>query len=250
MGMRMGGRAANDGVTFYSENYKASFTMDKEGNYEISSRKLIQSKGIKERLGRIPIVRGFVVLFSDFLIALIILLGVAADLFGYGGMLVSFIDSDFREIILMIVSLVSLGCFVYVAKTTFYKVKNVWQFHGAEHKVVYGVVNELSLELEDVRKYPRMAKRCGTNLVMFWIVFWAVIRFLILGIPSLSIVFAFVLSYEIFDLENGDEIPIAKIFFKAGYWLQENAFTKEPTDAQLSAAICTAKKLIELEEVG
>ena len=58
---------------------------------------------------------------------------------------------------------------------------------------------------------------------------------------------AFVLGYELFDLENGDKYPIIKLFFMFGQWCQQKVFTREPTDNQIIASIETLKKLIELE---
>ena len=64
---------------------------------------------------------------------------------------------------------------------------------------------------------------------------------------SIKLIGAFVLAYEVFDLKNGDKIPVLKLFFKLGHWCQQRLFTKEPTDIQLIASIETINKLIELE---
>jgi len=64
---------------------------------------------------------------------------------------------------------------------------------------------------------------------------------------SIKLIGAFVLAYEVFDLKNGDKIPVLRLFFKLGHWCQQRLFTREPTDGQLTASIETIKTLIDLE---
>jgi len=126
------------------------------------------------------------------------------------------------------------------------KVGDTWSFHGAEHKAIYAHENGIELTLEKVRGCPRIARRCGTNLVVF-VVFFFVILWFITNYISIMYIGAFVLGYELFDLENGDKYPIIKLFFMFGQWCQQKVFTREPTDNQIIASIETLKKLIELE---
>ena len=247
MGIRLGGQAANDGVTFYSDNYKASFVMKKDGTYKISHSKLVQIEGLRAVLTKIPIVKGFVVLFERPTIAVMILLFVAVDLFGPSGILSPAIGERNQAITTFVLMAALLLITGYIIKKTFIKARQTWKFHGAEHKVVYATVNDVPLELKSVRKCPRIAERCGTNLLMFLFTFKIILRIFI-PYPSIVVILAFVLAYELFDLENGSELPIIKYFFKAGYWCQEKLFTREPTDEQLLAAIDTAEVLIKLEE--
>ena len=246
MAIRIGGQAANDGITFYGDNYKASFTMKKDGSYKISHSKRIQIEGIKAIIAKIPIVKGFAVLFGRPSTTIMILLFVAVDLFGPDGMLSPALGGRTQEITAVLVLAALLGFTAYIIKKTFIKMRQLWKFHGAEHKIVYALDKDIPLKLESVRKCPRIAERCGTNLVMFLIVFKIVFRMFI-PYPSIILILAFVLAYELFDLENGENLPIIKYFFKAGYWCQEKLFTREPTDEQLLAAIATAEVLVKLE---
>ena len=247
MSIRLGGQASNDGVTFYSDNYKASFIMKKDGTYKISHSKRIQIEGIKAVIAKIPIIKGFAVLFGRPSTAIMILLFVAVDLLGPDGLLSPALGGRTQEIAAIAVLVALLGFTVYVIKKMFIKMGQLWKFHGAEHKVVYALDKDIPLNLESVRKCPRIAERCGTNLVMFLLVFKLVFR-LFIPFPSIVVILAFVLAYELFDLEHGAKLPIIKYFFKAGYWCQEKLFTREPTDEQLSAAIATAEVLVRLEE--
>jgi len=247
MAIRLGGQAANDGVTFYGDNYKASFVMKKDGTYKISHSKRIRVEGVQAVLAKIPIIKGFAVLFSRPSTSIVILIFVAFDLFGPDGMLSPALGERTQEVAAIAITLALLAFLGYTVKKTFIKVRQLWKFHGAEHKVVYACENGIPLELEPVRKCPRIAERCGTNLVMFLLVFKLVFRMFI-PFPSIVLILAFVLAYELFDLENGSKLPIIKYFFKAGYWCQEKLFTREPTDEQLIAAIDTVGVLVRLEE--
>jgi uncharacterized protein YqhQ len=80
-------------------------------------------------------------------------------------------------------------------------------------------------------------------MLMFFAVCAALIPYL-----SVMLVLSFVLAYELFDLDDGDKIPVINLFFKFGYWCQQHLFTLEPTDEQIIASIETVNTLIGLEK--
>jgi len=244
--MKIGGQASNNGVVFYGENFKASFIMDKNNDYNISHSKIIQAKGFKSFLEKIPLIRGLAVLFGSPLPSTINITNIIIDIFGRSELSKN-VDIHFNIIILIIAFAIALFCIAYILKKSLYKIKQVWKFHGAEHKTIYAVEHNIPLELENVRECPRVARRCGTNQVMFIILFMFVFGFFIKYI-SLRFILSFILAYELFDLKNGEKIPIINLLLKIGNWFQEKLFTSEPTDKQLLAAIDTVKKLIALEE--
>jgi uncharacterized protein YqhQ len=135
---------------------------------------------------------------------------------------------------------------VFIIITILYRVKETWRYHGAEHKTIYAYENNIELTLGNVRACPRVAKRCGTNLVVFLILFYTPLAFFI-EYESVKLVIAFMLAYELFDLDNGGKIPVIKLFFKLGNWFQHRVFTAEPTDEQLTAAIETMKALVNYQ---
>ena len=243
--MRISGSAYNNGVEFSSDNYQVKYTMNRQGRYKITYRKLIEVEGIRAFLMRVPLLKGMYALFSDkpvFILTAIVL--IANDVLG--SKLSSNTSLATRYILLTSVFLVGFACVFFVFKKILYKAKNTWSYHGAEHKTVYAHEHGIELTPEKVRECPRIASRCGTNLVVF-VVFFFVILCFITDYMSIRYIGAFVLGYELFDLENGDKYPVITVFFRFGQWCQQKLFTREPTDKQIIASIETLKKLIDLE---
>jgi len=247
--IHIGGAAANDGVVFYSENHKASFKMGKNGEYTISHSKRLPVGRVKEILARIPFVKGVAALLSRPLFAFTVLFSLFIEIAMYSGWL----EGEGRETQFMVINVVMfvvmIGLVGFLVSKVFYRIKRTSMFHGAEHKVVYAAANDIPLELDKVRACPRVAHRCGTNLLMFKIVFLFGLSF-VLDFTAVRFILAFTLAYELFDLDNGENIPVIKLFFKLGGLFQHYLFTREPDDVQLSAAIETVKVLVDLEGGG
>ena len=220
--------------------------MDRQGDYTISYRRRLPDKGIRNRLMRVPLVKGLVVFFGQPVIALSFVAVLMSDMFRQEGMLGGAVGGNWQTTMMAVSSVLSLVVLAYVFKKMIYRVGVVWKFHGAEHKTIYAISNDVPLELEQVRNCPRVAGRCGTNLVMFLILLLFVFSFLI-EYTSVRMLVAFVLAYELFDMENGADLPIIKLFFKLGHWCQEKIFTREPSDVQLQAAIEAGRMLVEFE---
>jgi len=220
--------------------------MRKDETYTISTDKRVITDGkFKKLIKKIPLIRGLFALFSAAPILIIAMLPMFfVDFMPYGG--------EGRNIALMAANIVSLGVLVYLIKRILLRSGNTRQFHGAEHKTIYAFDIEMELTLENVRSCPRVAKRCGTNLAVFMLLFFAVFSmisgFVIEVHSSIQFLVSYAFAYELFDLKNGEKIPVIKLFFKLGNWCQQHLFTREPTDIQIIASIETVNKLIELEE--
>ncbi|MCL2096982.1 MAG: DUF1385 domain-containing protein [Oscillospiraceae bacterium] len=244
--MGIGGSARNDGVNFVSDNYTAKFVMKKDGGYSITTGTRIHVKeSVKDVFRKIPFVKGLYSLF--FGVNRILAISVAVNLFMdiTRGRLE---DSSARvqTAVLAAATVFLIALFVYIIKKILYKIKETWRYHGAEHKTILAYENDMELSLENVRSRPRTAKRCGTNMIVFVVLFLTAFSFFI-DYVSVRFILAWVFAYELFDLEKGDKLPVINIFFKLGYWCQQRLFTLEPTDIQLIASIETINKLIELE---
>lgn len=244
--MSMGGSASNNGIRFVSDKYSAEFVLNKDGTYEIKTKKQPIDSKIRKTLKRIPIVKGLYSMFSiSRWISILLIFSVFMDFFP-----IEKSDSLIYHAIEILTYVIAIIALIYVGKKVVFNAKETRRFHGAEHKTIYAFENGMELTLENVRSCPRIAKRCGTNLVVFLLLFFAVGSFFT-DYTSVVFVVAFVLGYELFDLDNGDKIPIIKLFFKLGYWCQEKLFTAEPTDEQITASIAAVNKITELEkEVG
>jgi len=237
--MGIGGSASNNGVRFMSENYTARFVLDKFDNYHIShSKRKIPGK-FSQRIKKIPLLKGFyTMLVANPIMPPLILIALILD----------FLPAAMgeNEYVLISLGIISIGLFGYALSKIVYNVNTTWKFHGAEHKTIYAYENNMELTVENVRGCPRIARRCGTNLVVFAVIFY-IILMILLDHSSIAFIASFVLGYELFDMEKGDKYPVIRLFFKFGNLCQQKFFTKEPSDIQIVAAIATIKKLIELE---
>jgi uncharacterized protein YqhQ len=136
-------------------------------------------------------------------------------------------------------------------------VRRVFQYHGAEHKVIRAHENGLELSPETVRAFSRLHPRCGTAFVLFVlaisIVLYAVLVPYLLSwyAPGNAVLKqAYVIAVKFFLM-----IPISSLAFetiKLSGRFQDNFFckflifpglalqrltTKEPDDGQIEVAI-------------
>ena len=148
--------------------------------------------------------------------------------------------------------------FFLVMITTFSLMKEmrrVFEYHGAEHKVVYTWEAGEALTVENARRKSRLHPRCGTSFLMI-VMLVSIIAFSIVKFDSLFLNFAVRLllmpviagvSYEIIRASARSR---AQWFFavitRPGLWLQ-NITTKEPDDGQLEVAIYALEESLKLE---
>ncbi len=247
------GNARNDGVFFGSDNYSVHFSMEKDLSYKVHVLKNISKKvktiGVfKSFLYKIPFIRGVVVQFEQNKAYSIMFLAIfILDIINIFGKEESFENNDtlFYGILIILVPMI-LYSLIYLFKKVLFKLKNTLQFHGAEHKVINAYKKHRNLNFEDVKNASRISRWCGTELSVFFIIFFAAFS-LFLKYDSIKFLISFSFAYEIFNLKNGEKLPILSILFKFGYYCQEKLFTKEPTDEQLKASIDAFKMLLEAE---
>ena len=131
----------------------------------------------------------------------------------------------------------------------------VFQYHGAEHKVVMNYEAGLPLTVENARRQPRRHPRCGTSFLMVVmivaIVLFSVVTFDTLlenaaaRIALLPLVAG--LSFEVIRAAARKQSgPIFRAMVLPGLWLQ-GVTTQEPTDDQLEVAIDALERSLALE---
>ena len=136
-------------------------------------------------------------------------------------------------------------------------VKNLFQYHGAEHKTVYTFEAGKTLDVKETYNFPTQHPRCGTSF-MFIVMMVAIITYAIIDsvyvdlIGNLNIITRILLHLMFIPIVSGLGYEILKIiakynkniFFKVlsipGIWLQYIT-TKEPSDKQIEVAICALK---------
>ncbi|MEZ0119849.1 UNVERIFIED_ORG: uncharacterized protein YqhQ [Heyndrickxia coagulans] len=144
--------------------------------------------------------------------------------------------------------------YIYLISLTPF-IKRVFQYHGAEHKVINTFENGLALTVENVRSQSRLHYRCGSSFILFTVIVSVLIYTLVptnplwLRLTDRILLIPVVLgtSFEVLQLTNKvRHIPVLKYLGYPGLWLQLLT-TKEPDDKQIEVAISSFQALLELE---
>lgn len=216
-------------------NYSASFfEEDKESKFDIF---------IKEKLGD-KVSNDLVIAFSmmiSLLTAIGLFLGIPTAIASlFESFEISPIVLNLIEALIRILNLV-IYMFLISKLDDIYK---LFQYHGAEHKVIFCYEAGEELTIENARKFKRLHPRCGTNflfltmlvsIILFsltgWGNFWQRIILRIILTPIVSGI-----TYEIIKWIGRTESKLGKIIAYPGLKLQELT-TREPDDDQLEVAI-------------
>jgi uncharacterized protein YqhQ len=134
-------------------------------------------------------------------------------------------------------------------------IKRVFEYHGAEHKVVWAFEKTGRADLESARGATRFHPRCGTSFLLVVMVI-ALIAYLF--IPFQSFAWKFIVRILLLPLIAGVSYEFIRYAAKAqgwvwrlaaapGLWLQRIT-TREPDDSQLETAIKALETAMELEK--
>jgi uncharacterized protein YqhQ len=146
----------------------------------------------------------------------------------------------------------------------------IFEYHGAEHKVIHAYENGMELTLDNVLKYSPLHPRCGTSFLLIVMVVsilvfsfipqdWSfVYKFLFIP-QDWSFVYKFLsrlllipviagCSYELLKLSSRFEHnPVMHMLIKPGLMLQRLT-TREPDEAELEVALKALQEVLLLEE--
>jgi uncharacterized protein YqhQ len=134
-------------------------------------------------------------------------------------------------------------------------IRRVFEYHGAEHKVVYNWESGEELTVANARRQPRQHPRCGTSFLMV-VMLVSIVAFSVVKFDSLFL--NFLVRLALMPLVAGISYEIIRASAKSkwqwffsfitrpGIWLQ-NITTKEPDDEQLEVAIYSLKEALKLE---
>lgn len=134
-------------------------------------------------------------------------------------------------------------------------IKRLFQYHGAEHKVISAYEAGLELTVSNVQKFNTLHYRCGSSFIVFTVLvgviiysflyydtLWERIYQRLLLLPVVIGV-----SYEVLKATNSvREYPVLRYLGYPGLWLQLLT-TKEPTDAQVEVAIASFNRVLEMD---
>jgi uncharacterized protein YqhQ len=135
-------------------------------------------------------------------------------------------------------------------------IQRVFQYHGAEHKVINTYEAGEDLTVENTAKYSVQHPRCGTSFLLIVMVIMILV-FSFLGKPDLvtRIVSRIILlpvvagiSYEVLKISGKYcKSPIMRIIITPGLWLQKLT-TREPDSDQIEVAIKSLQAVFAQEE--
>jgi uncharacterized protein YqhQ len=137
-------------------------------------------------------------------------------------------------------------------------VKRVFQYHGAEHKVINAYENQLELTVENVQAQTRLHYRCGSSFILFTVVVGVFIYLLVPVDPLwlrlvdrvLLIPVVLGVSFEVLQVTNKlRNVPVLRYLGYPGLWLQLLT-TKEPDNDQVEVAIASFNELLRVEKEG
>ncbi|MCL2376792.1 MAG: DUF1385 domain-containing protein [Defluviitaleaceae bacterium] len=135
------------------------------------------------------------------------------------------------------------------------EMKRVFQYHGAEHKVINCYEKGEDLTVDNVARHTRLHKRCGTSFLLFVMIismiFFLFVRTDVLWLRVLSrilfVPFIAGISFEVIKWAGISKNPIVAIISFPGLMLQKIT-TAEPDAGQIEVAITALEKVIESEE--
>lgn len=135
-------------------------------------------------------------------------------------------------------------------------IKRLFQYHGAEHKVVYNFESGKEINSINAQSFPTQHPRCGTSfmfivLISAIVVFSLVDTILIYFYGSISLLDRLLFHLPFIPLVSGISYEIIKLTAKynnflfhilkaPGIWLQ-NITTKEPDDKMIEVSISALK---------
>ncbi len=131
-------------------------------------------------------------------------------------------------------------------------VKRVFEYHGAEHKVVFNYESGLELSVENAKKFPRLHPRCGTSYVFFllaisifisaFITFASPVNRVLIKLLLLPVVAG--VGFEVLKYSAKGDSLLFRALRKPGLWIQKIT-TSEPDDKQIEVALEALKASLE-----
>ena len=147
---------------------------------------------------------------------------------------------------------------LYVYAIGFWKeMKRIFEYHGAEHKVIYAFEAGEECTVENARKYKPYHPRCGTSFLLIVMIIsiitfmfipqeWTFAQKLIARILLLPVLAG--VSFEVLKLSARlKDHPMMGILIYPGLLLQRMT-AKEPDDSQIEVAIAALNEVLKMDE--
>jgi uncharacterized protein YqhQ len=135
-------------------------------------------------------------------------------------------------------------------------IRRVFAYHGAEHKTIHALEDGAPLEVEAVRRYSTAHPRCGTSFLLIVVVI-SVLLFILVGAPPLwqrllsRVVLVPVIaavSYEVIRLMSALQGNRVMRALLRPSLWLQSLTTREPDDAQVEVAIYALREVLAGDE--
>jgi uncharacterized protein YqhQ len=188
----------------------------------------------------------FSTLAISFLFTLIFFIGLpflTAHLIHSEGVWFNVLDGLFRIVLFL----------VYMfAISKMKEIQRVFQYHGAEHKVIACYEAKKPLTLANAKNYSRFHPRCGTSFLFIVLIMSIILFSFITGAWYVKLLGRIILipviaglSYELVKLSSKHAKNwLVKMLIAPGLWLQKLT-TNEPDDKQLEVGIASLKAVLK-----
>jgi len=286
----VGGQAVIEGVMMRVPGAYATAVRDPKGNIQIE-RNDFQSRTERSAIWKLPILRGMMALYESLkmgmktlqwsadiafideakkdqpgkiasILSTAVALAFALLLFMVGPYwITTHLFQVEKEALAfnLLAGIIRITFFIFylLAISLMKDVKRLFQYHGAEHRVVYNFESGKPVEIKTAQSFPTQHPRCGTSF-MFIVMISAIIFFtivdtaLIAVIGDINLIIRLVAHLALLPLVMGISYEVIKItarhgdswFFKLmrapGLWLQLIT-TKQPADDMVEVGIIALK---------
>lgn len=154
-----------------------------------------------------------------------------------------------------LIKIILLVAYIYFISLT-PMIKRLFQYHGAEHKVISAYEAGVELTVKNVQKFSTLHYRCGSSFIVFTVFVGVVIysffqydsfvERIIQRIVLIPLVIG--VSYEVLRFTNSlRDVPVLRYLGYPGLWLQLLT-TKEPDDSQVEVSIASFNRMRELDK--
>jgi uncharacterized protein YqhQ len=210
-------------------DYSASKAYEDEGEKPLSGTAVAMTMSFAFLLGI-----GLFILFPLYLTKLLGTIFVAVERSSF---LFNIVDGIIRVIFFLL----------YIFIVSFWKdMRRVFEYHGAEHKVIFAYESGLGLDMNNIKNYGTHHPRCGTSFI-FIVMILSILVFSIIpkswdfflkfGSRIVLIPLVAGISYEVLKLSaKMNNNPIVKLLIQPGLMLQYIT-TREPDDSQVEVAL-------------
>ncbi|WP_334077059.1 DUF1385 domain-containing protein [Paenibacillus sanfengchensis] len=168
----------------------------------------------------------------------------------------AFENQTLHTLIEGVIKIVFLLAYLWIISQT-PVIKRLFQYHGAEHKVISAYEAGEELTPKNVQKYSRLHYRCGSSFIILTVIVGVIIYSLPIFswdsvwervyIRILLLPLVIGISFEMLRFTNAvRDIPVLRFLGYPGLWLQLLT-TKEPTDDQVEVSIASFNRMRELD---